>query len=1055
MTLHASIFAHRSALFTLPLIAIFLALACCERSAAIAQEAKGSDAATRQYATAAALQNREQYELAIDEWKKFLANYPKDERADKANHYLGLCLLQAKQFEPAMAAFQRVIADYPKSTMAEPSYLYQGLAQYNLARGGKAEFYPQAEATFRALLEKFPRSKNVPQAAFYRGESLYAQGKKAEAVTLYEYVVKNFPQDPRLPDALYALGVAQDELGEAAAAEATFATLTQKFPKSPLLGEVTLRRGEALLAQKKYAEAEKFFASAAARPGFALADQALLRQAASLAERQQYIEAAALYGSLAKKFPKSKLIEPARLAMGRSQYLAGQPAQARETLGPVFQAGGESGVEAGHLIARCYLKERQPAEALAVVDKLTAQAGAGPWAVQLAVDRADALVESPDKVDEAIAAFAKIAREHPDDPLSHQALYMAAFSSLRQKQYEPALAYAADFIKRYPDDALRSDVQFVSAESQLQLARYSDAARQLSELIAANPKHRDADQWKVRRGLALYLDKKYAETVAALEPIAEKLASKPLRAEALFLLGSAQNELKQPGSAVRSLTASLSADPHWKQADETLLALSLALQQSGDVPAARGRLEQFAKLYPKSRALDRAHFRLGELAYAMGDWPVAAREYKLTLDLFPQSPVAPQAAYGLAWTELSQQNFPAAIKSLDALIAGGGPLAGKARYARGFARQQQKDYPAAIEDMQAFLKASPEKPEKSEAQYILAVCQAATGKATEAEATLRALLQEDPEYAGADKALYELAWALDSQDKKPAAAEVFTRLARGHATSPFAAEASYYVGELEYREQRFAEAAKAYHDAMQKGGKTDLGEKAAHKLGWAYYRQGEYDNARKTFDYQRSQFPQSQLVGDAEFMMAESYFKLGKYAEALAAYQQVKNPAGKDFAVLALLHAGQAAAQLKEWDRSLQLLQRGAKEFPQSDYLPEILYEEGWAKQQQGKLDEATALYESVTAKTDAEIAARARFMIGEICFEKKDHAGAVKHFFKTAFGYGYPRWQAAAHFEAGRCFEVLNKTDQARKSYQEVVDKHPQSEQAEPARKRLAAIGS
>ena len=54
-------------------------------------------------------------------------------------------------------------------------------------------------------------------------------------------------------------------------------------------------------------------------------------------------------------------------------------------------------------------------------------------------------------------------------------------------------------------------------------------------------------------------------------------------------------------------------------------------------------------------------------------------------------------------------------------------------------------------------------------------------------------------------------------------------------------------------------------------------------------------------------------------MMAESLFKLGKYKEALAAYQQVKNPAGKDFAVLALLHAGQAAAQLKEWDRSLQL----------------------------------------------------------------------------------------------------------------------------------------
>lgn len=1054
MTAHVSATARNIVRVALLSAAIALAIAS-HPLVASAQDAKSSDAATRQYATAAALQNREQYELAIDEWKKFLANHPKDERADKATHYLGLCYLQSKQFGPAMASFQRVIADYPKSALAEPSMLYLGLAQYNQARTGKAELYPQADATFKLLLEKFPKSKYAAQAAFYRGESLYAQGNKADAVALYEYVIKNFPQDPRLPDVLYALGVAQDELGKSADAEATFATLTQKYPKSALLGEVTLRRGEALLAQKKYAEAEKLFAAAAARPGFALADQALSRQAASLAERQQYVEAAQHYASLIKKYPQSKLVEPARLAMGRCQYLAGQPAQARETLSPVLQAGGEAGTEAGHLIARCYLKERQPAEALAMIDKIAPQAAKGPWAVQLAIDRADALVESPDKATEAIAAFAKIAREHPDDPLAHQALYMAAFSSLKQKQYEPALKYAADFVKRYPDDALKPDVQFVAAESQLQLAHYADAAKELTELIAANATHRDAEQWKVRRGLALYLDKKYAETIAALEPIAEKIASKSLRAEALFLLGSAQNELKQPGSAVRSLTASLSADPNWKQADETLLALSVALQQSGDIPGARARLEQFTRQYPKSRALDRAHFRLGELAYAMGDWPTAAREYKSTVDSFPNSPVAHQAAYGLAWTELSQQNFAGAIKALDGLIAGGGPLAGKARYARGFARQQQKEYAAAIEDMQAFLKASPEKPEKSEAQYILAVCQAATNKPSEAEATLRALLQEDSAYAGADKALYELAWALDGQDKKPAAAEVFTRLARDHADSPFAAEAAYYVGELEYRDQRFTEAAKAYHDAMQKAGKSELGEKAAHKLGWAYYRKGEFDNARKTFEYQRAQYPQSQLVGDADFMAAESWFKLGKYKEALSAYGQVKNPAGKDFAVLALLHAGQAAGQLKEWDRSLQLLERAAKEFPDSDYLPEILYEEGWAKQAQGKLDEATALYESVTAKTDAEIAARARFMIGEICFEKKEHADAVKHFFKAAFGYGYPRWQAAAHYEAGRCFEVLNKMDQARKSYQEVVDKHPNSEQAEPARKRLAAIGS
>jgi TolA-binding protein len=109
----------------------------------------------------------------------------------------------------------------------------------------------------------------------------------------------------------------------------------------------------------------------------------------------------------------------------------------------------------------------------------------------------------------------------------------------------------------------------------------------------------------------------------------------------------------------------------------------------------------------------------------------------------------------------------------------------------------------------------------------------------------------------------------------------------------------------------------------------------------------------------------------------------------------------------------------------------------------------------QAKDDEALKLFESVTAATDREIAARARYMIGEIYFNKKNHAEAVRHFFKAAYGYGYPEWQARSHYEAARCFEVLGKPDQAKQSYKEVAEKYPQFEEAALAKKRLAELGS
>ena len=87
--------------------------------------------------------------------------------------------------------------------------------------------------------------------------------------------------------------------------------------------------------------------------------------------------------------------------------------------------------------------------------------------------------------------------------------------------------------------------------------------------------------------------------------------------------------------------------------------------------------------------------------------------------------------------------------------------------------------------------------------------------------------------------------------------------------------------------------------------------------------------------------------------------------------------------------------------------------------------------------------------------------MMGEILFEKKNYKEAVRNFFKVAYGYGYPQssaniqvWQADSAYEAGRCFEVLKNADQAKKAYQEVVEKYPKSNKASLAKTRLAALG-
>jgi tetratricopeptide (TPR) repeat protein len=174
--------------------------------------------------------------------------------------------------------------------------------------------------------------------------------------------------------------------------------------------------------------------------------------------------------------------------------------------------------------------------------------------------------------------------------------------------------------------------------------------------------------------------------------------------------------------------------------------------------------------------------------------------------------------------------------------------------------------------------------------------------------------------------------------------------------------------------------------------------------------------------------------------------------------------------MLILLHGGQSAGQLKEWEDSLKWLAELTTKHPQSPYLNEAQYEQGWANQNLKKYDEAAKLYTEASANR-GEVGARARFMLGEVLFTQKQHEAAIKEFLRVMFGYGgeaapaeIKKWQAKAGYEAGRCSEVQIKDEKnaakkqqfladALKYYGYVVEKHPEAGEKPEAAKRVAEL--
>ncbi|MFM9069326.1 MAG: tetratricopeptide repeat protein [Planctomycetota bacterium] len=1056
-----------------------------------------SAAAVALYTDAANAQNGGAYDLAIEQWEEFLTKFPQDPLHVKARHYLGVCRMQLKEYPAAIKAFAAVIqataAPAPavpapaKFELLEDSYLNLAWCQFTLEQNQGAaagqpdnpvkpgDRYATPLASFRALLQKYPQGKYVDQALFFQGECLYQQARKKEAAAAYDLVVKNHPQSKLRADAIYAWGVTVDELADRQLAGQAYDLFLKEFADHRLAGEVRLRKAEVVLQAGDLMAAEKLFAELARRPDFPQVDQALMRQAFCLVKQDKFVEAAELYVRVAKEFEKSPLAAEATLAAGRWYYRAEKMAEAAPWLRRVLAAEGEAAVEAAHWLCRIHLRSQQFAEALSLADQVLAKASSSPYLVSLKLDRADALYDLPNRKADAVAAYLKLATDHPQHESTRQARYNAALSSLEIERYADGIKIATEFLEQFPSDGLAPSARFVRAECRLLAGQTVEAEKDYAELLSKYPDHADVGAWRVRAGMAMFLQKKYADLVNTLTPALAALKVPEQIAESRYLLGAAEFHQEHFDASQKWLAESLAVKPLWRRADETLLLQSRVQQRLNRVPEAQATAQRVLNEFPNSKLLDQAHYRIGEYAYSANDWQTAAKEYAVVVEKYPASTFLPYAQYGLGWCQMKGKEYALAAASFTELLKKmpDHPLANDTRMARGMARRQAGDQAGAIEDLTAFLKANPPLEQRSHALYERGLAEVAGQDFVTAVATFSNLLKDHDKYPDADKVRYELAWAHRSLNQESDAIKQFRELAEKYSESSLVAEARYHVAESFYDQKDFVAAVKEYQLARKKATKDELPEKILYKLGWAHYQLKEYQPAAESFAAQLAAAPRGMLAADGQFMQAECLFQLKKYAEALPAMQAVAKLPGlnANVQVLALLHAGQAAGQLKNWADGATQLEDLIKRFPASPYVPEAQYELGWSLQNLGRLDAALASYEEAATKSRDQVGARARFMMGEIHFEQKRHEEAVKQFQRVMFGYGgdmaladVKPWQAKAGFESGRCLEVkiqLAKSPeekqaavtQAKRSYTYVVEKHAQDPLAADARKRLAAL--
>lgn len=1056
---------------------------------------KSTPASQRAYNTAAGVHNGGVYEVAAKQWEKFLEDYPADELSPRAAHYLGICYMQMKppKYAEAVKTYDNLRTKYPKFESLADALLNLGWCQFQLGGSDKA-MYAAADKSFDELIAT---EKHVDQALYFQGESRYLRGDKKGAITSYQKLVDEHPESSLRSDGLYALGVANEELEQFDAAGKVYDLFLTEFGDSedvglPLRTEARMRKAETILqaglkaeeggnaadAKAKFAEAETMFAAAAGVEGFASADHAAYRQALAASKQGKFAEAGELYAKVADN-PKTVYVKEATMDAGRSFYQAKKSDEAAARFRKVLQLGGPDVPEAAHWLCRILIEQKKEyPEAGKLAAETIAKAEGSPYLVNLKLDEADAKFESPDTRAESLTLYSAIATDHADSPLAAQSLYNAAYTALQLKQHDEALKQATAFLEKHADHRLAPDVKYVAAESHLFKNNYAEAAKLYADLAANHKQHADLEQWQLRLGLTEFLQKKYKETIDALSPVVKTFKSKDNIAEAQFYVGSSHYQQNQYDQAAAALDAAYAANPKWRRADEVLLDLARAQQKEGKLPAAIATVQKMLAEFPKSDSLDRAHFQLAQYSYDNGDFKTAAAEYGEVIANAPKSIFAPHALYGKGWSEHRLDDNKTAIETFTALIDGHAEhrLVPTAHNGRGICRQRTGDFAGGLADFTAYLATNPTGQDQADALYNRGLCEAGLMKFDDAAKTYAAIIKDHPDYPATDKVLYELGWAMKEEGNDAEAGKSFAKLATDYPDSPLAAEAFYHVGEDQYDNEKFADAVKSYTSSKSKAGKTELGEKATYKLGWANYRLEKYEDALKAFDEQAANYPGGPLAGDAQFMQGECNFKLENYAVALPAFEKAiaAEPASENVKVLCLLHGGQSAGQLEQpnWEKAIELLAPIEKDHTESPYLPEALYELGWANFNLQKPDEALKYWTEAAAKADDALAARSRFMMGEVKFTKKDFKGAIEDYVLVVFGFGGDNagegvkdWQAKACLQAGQASAILagqakekpardKLIADAKRYFTRVVEKHPDSNLAKAAQSQLEKLG-
>jgi tetratricopeptide (TPR) repeat protein len=453
--------------------------------------ASGLDANDARFGLANARLYQSRYQEALSAFEEFLKTASDDSRSLTARYRVGELLYLVGDLagaRRAMEAFTAINVSHPGLEMA---WTYLGDACFGL------HDLQAAQRAYERSLALYPQGRMASRAKYGLGRTLAELGDRDRALEILRELVK-LGQPDWVDRSWLQIGLVQQSAGRLPEAVEAFRALEQFAPASPLRVEAQLNRALALKGLKKGAEAEALLRSLArdAAPGWA--PRAALELATLQLEDNRAPEALVAIEDALTRFPKSSSVPTLnfRAAEALQKEKRWAEAQARYLKMAELDSKDPWADDAVERAARCALDGGDPGKARELAGGFAARFPGSSLEAEVRLLEARAAA-ALGKTKEAIAILEPMVTSATDRSAKPAAPLPAAVLPLAQ--YELALSYRAagqldqadallGRLTNVPNAAIAGDAQFLLGQSHLDAGRFAAAIGPLEKYIAANPR---------------------------------------------------------------------------------------------------------------------------------------------------------------------------------------------------------------------------------------------------------------------------------------------------------------------------------------------------------------------------------------------------------------------------------------------------------------------------------------------------------------------------------------------------------------------------------------